>query len=89
MGLLATIRSFADGVVWASLATITQLANKSRDDEVFYGRTCLIPAVFKPSMISAAFSMLGMPGATQKPSIGRPSLRIGGLPKRREKGVSR
>ena len=31
---------------------------------------CLMPACLNPSMISTAFSVLGMPTATQKPSIG-------------------
>jgi hypothetical protein len=33
--------------------------------------TCLIPALARPSMISAGFSVLGLPAATQKPSIGK------------------
>src|SRR5580693_9480079 len=38
--------------------------------------TCLMPAFLSPSMISAAFSVLGIPAATQKPSFRRPSFRI-------------
>lgn len=38
--------------------------------------TCLIPDSLNPSMISLAFSVEGIPAATQSPSTGRPSLRI-------------
>ena len=37
---------------------------------------CLIPALVKPLMTSVAFSVLGMPAVTQKPSTGNPSFRI-------------
>ena len=63
-----------DSEVGIGRSDIDNLTNASTEPGL--KATWRIPTDLRPSMISAAFSVVGIPAATQNPSIGKPSRRI-------------